>query len=120
MYTLVSRLFPNIQKRFGIWLPQRLRSRIQYIGTSPAEILLHNWTVKRISACLIATFLFLLAGCASLKVKMGWKVYLAQTPVASISAKLPKGPGIAPGQKSPLIVSMVEPDGKVLLTASFR
>jgi hypothetical protein len=116
MCTLVSRVFPNIQRRFGIWLPQKLHSRIQYINTSPTEILQNNWTVKRIFACLIPTFLLLLCGCTSLKVKMGWKVYLAQTPVASIDVKLPKGPGVAPGQKSPLVVSIIEPDGKVLLT----
>jgi len=53
-------------------------------------------------------------GCTSVKVKLGWKVYLAQTPVASIDAKLLKGPGIAPGQKSPLVVTVTEPSGKIL------
>lgn len=56
----------------------------------------------------------ILTSCTSMKVKLGWKVYLAQTPVASIEAKLLKGPGIAPGQKSPLVVAVTEPDGKVL------
>lgn len=53
-------------------------------------------------------------GCTSMKVKLGWKVYLAQTPVVSIDAKLLKDPGIAPGQKSPLVVTVTEPNGKVL------
>jgi hypothetical protein len=47
---------------------------------------------------------------------MGWKVYLAQNPIASIQASLPKGPGIAPGEKSQLVVVVTEPDGKVLVT----
>jgi hypothetical protein len=51
-----------------------------------------------------------------LKVRLGWKVYLDKTPVASIAASLPKGPGIAPGEKSPLVVVVTQPDGKVLQT----
>lgn len=51
-----------------------------------------------------------------MKVRMGWKVYLAQTPVASIEASLPNNPGIAPGEKSPLVVKVTQPDGKILLT----
>ncbi len=57
-----------------------------------------------------------LCGCTSLQVKLGWKVYLAKTPIASIQASLPKNPGIAPGEKSPLVVTVTEPDGKVLKT----
>ncbi|HKT86985.1 MAG TPA: hypothetical protein VJQ59_01020 [Candidatus Sulfotelmatobacter sp.] len=44
------------------------------------------------------------------------KVYLDRTPVNSIQASLPKGPGIAPGQKSPLVVTFSEPGGKILTT----
>jgi hypothetical protein len=44
------------------------------------------------------------------------KVYLAKTPIAAISASLPKGPGIAPGDKSPLVVVVTEADGKALQT----
>lgn len=68
------------------------------------------------STCLVLIFLLALSGCTAVKVKMGWKVYLAKTPVASIQANLPKGPGIAPGEKSPLVVVVTEPDGKVLQT----
>src|ERR1035441_6299012 len=64
---------------------------------------------------LIASLLALSA-CTSIKVKMGMKVYLEKTPVASIAASLPNGPGIAPGEKSPLVVVVSEPDGKVLQT----
>ncbi len=62
------------------------------------------------SACLFA------GGCSSMKVKMGWRVDLNKTPVSSIQASLPKGPAIAPGQKSPLVVALTEPNGQVLLT----
>ncbi|HLM81342.1 MAG TPA: hypothetical protein VK302_12030 [Terriglobales bacterium] len=57
-----------------------------------------------------------LSGCTPIKVKLGMKVYLAKTPVASIAVSLPKGPGIAPGEKLPLVVVVTEPDGKVLQT----
>ena len=63
-----------------------------------------------------AILLVSLTGCTSMKVKLGWEVYLAKTPVVSIDAKLPKGPGIAPGQKSPLVVTVAEPNGKILMT----
>jgi len=68
------------------------------------------------AASVAAAFLLLPVGCTSLKVKMGWKVRLDQTPVASIQASLPKGPGIAPGEKSPLVVVLTGPGGKVLVT----
>ncbi len=74
------------------------------------------WLRVAIVAGLTSMFTLCLTGCASLKVKMGWKVYLAQTPVSSVDAKLAKGPGMAPGQKSPLILTVTQPDGKVLTT----
>jgi hypothetical protein len=51
-----------------------------------------------------------------MKIKLGMRVDLTQTPVSSIDVRLPKGPAIAPGQKSPLVVAVAQPDGKVLLT----
>src|SRR5271169_6082124 len=68
------------------------------------------------AACLGLTSLLALSGCASVQVHLGMKVYLDKTPVKSIQASLPKGPGIAPGQKLPLVVVVTEPDGKVLQT----
>jgi hypothetical protein len=68
------------------------------------------------AACLGMSFLLALSGCTSTKVKLGWKIYLDRTPIASIAANLPKGPGIAPGEKSPLVVVLAAPDGKVLQT----
>lgn len=55
-------------------------------------------------------------GCSSMKVKMGWRVDLNQTPISSIQVSLPKGLAIAPGEKSPLVVTLTQPNGKVLLT----
>jgi hypothetical protein len=72
--------------------------------------------IVRWAACLGMVFVLVLSGCTSIKVKLGMKVYLAKTPVASIAVSLPKGPGIAPGEKSPLVVVVTDPDGKVLRT----
>ena len=72
--------------------------------------------IKKSSIFIIALLTLVFTGCASVQVKMGWKVYLDRTPVKSIEASLPQGPGIAPGQKSPLVVTVVEPDGATLVT----
>jgi hypothetical protein len=50
------------------------------------------------------------------KVKLGMRVYLAKTLVTSMQVTLPKGPAIAPGQKSALVVEFTQPDGKALMT----
>ena len=70
-----------------------------------------NW-----AACLGLTSLLVLSGCTPIKVKLGMKVYLDKTPITFIAASLPNSPGIAPGEKSPLVVVVTEPDGKVLQT----
>jgi hypothetical protein len=67
-------------------------------------------------AFLILPCLLAQAGCSSMKVKMGWRVDLNKTPVSSIQASLPKGPAIAPGERSPLVVTLTEPNGQVLFT----
>jgi hypothetical protein len=66
------------------------------------------------AACLTAALA--LIGCTAIKVKMGMKVYLAKIPVTSIRVTLPNGPGIAPGEKSPIVVVVTEPDSRVLQT----
>jgi len=68
------------------------------------------------SAVFLAVSLLLLGGCTAVKVKLGMKIYLVNTPVASMQASLPKGPAIAPGQKLSLVVQFTQPDGKVLVT----
>ncbi len=65
--------------------------------------------------------LLALIGCAAVQVRLGTRVYLEKTPVTSMDVKLAqakqaKGPGIAPGEKLPLIAMFVGPDGKVLAT----
>jgi hypothetical protein len=67
------------------------------------------------ASCLVLASLLALSGCAAVQVKLGMKVYLAKTTVASIKVSLPKG-GIGPGEKLPLVVVVAEPDGKVLQT----
>jgi hypothetical protein len=80
--------------------------------TPSAEV----WIRRSIAASIAATALLALSACTSMQVRMGWKVYLDRTPVASIQASLPQGPAIGPGQKSPLVVVFTEPTGKTLTT----
>jgi len=68
------------------------------------------------TSCLAGILLAGLSGCASIQVHMGMKVYLAKAAVTSIEISQPKGPGIAPGQKSSLMVTVTQPNGKTLLT----
>jgi hypothetical protein len=70
-----------------------------------------SWAV-----CLAVASLLALSGCTSVKVKLGMRVYLANTPVSSMQASLPNGPAIAPGEKSPLVLQFTQPDGKILVT----
>ncbi|HEY4009656.1 MAG TPA: hypothetical protein VGM11_05855 [Acidobacteriaceae bacterium] len=57
-----------------------------------------------------------LCGCSTLRVKLGSRVEIAKLPVASMEAKLVGDPGVAPGERSPLIVTFLQPDGTVLTT----
>jgi hypothetical protein len=41
---------------------------------------------------------------------------LAKTPLVAMQASLPRGPGMSPGEKSPLVVTVTGPDGKTLQT----
>jgi hypothetical protein len=68
------------------------------------------------AVCPGVALLLVLSGCASMQVRLGLMVSLPKTPVSSISASLPKGPGMAPGDAFPLIVSVTKPDGKMLVT----
>src|ERR1035441_6846700 len=81
-----------------------------------AKIRTSAWMGKRWTACLSVASLLVLSGCAAVQVRMGMKVYLYKIPIASMQASLPKGPGIGPGEKSPLVVAFTGPDGKVLMT----
>jgi hypothetical protein len=86
----------------------RLGARAALAGDRPMR--------ARWAACLGVACLLALTGCAAVQVKLGMKVYLEKIPITSMQATLPKGPGMAPGDKSPLVVSVTGPDGKVLVT----
>jgi len=78
---------------------------------------LHFPRVRQAAIATIAlTALPALTGCASLQVKMGMKVYLAKTPIETMEIAQQSGPGIAPGQKSSLVVLFTQPGGLVLQT----
>jgi hypothetical protein len=66
-------------------------------------------------ACLGAVLL-VMCGCTHIQVWMGARVRLENTPIVTMKASLPKGPGMFPGEKTPLVVTVTGPDGKVLLT----
>src|SRR6185312_11866261 len=53
-----------------------------------------------------------LSGCAVFQ----QRVDLKKVPIVSIQATQANGPGITPGDKSPLVVTVVQPDGKALTT----
>lgn len=72
--------------------------------------------VRKSAICAALVPLGALISCSSIQVKLGMKVSLVKIPVASIEASLPKDPGIAPGEKSPLVVTVTETDGTTLLT----
>jgi hypothetical protein len=84
-----------------------------------------NWFLGKIRAphlllsisalCLAVFSLLALGGCSAVKVKLGMRIYLANTSVTSMQASLPKG-AIAPGQKLPLAVQFTQPGGSVLMT----
>lgn len=57
-----------------------------------------------------------LSSCSAMKVKLGMRVDLTKVDVASIDARMANAPGVAPGQKAPLIVTVTQTDGKQLQT----
>src|ERR1700735_4599766 len=70
----------------------------------------------RWAVCFALGSLLAMSGCTAVKVKLGMRVYLAKTPVTSMEVHLPNGPAIAPGEKSPLVATFTQPDGKILVT----
>ena len=71
---------------------------------------------SEIAACQALIPLLVLCGCGSVKVRLGLRASLDKGPVVSMEASLPKNPGIAPGEKSPLVVTFTEADCTVLVT----
>jgi hypothetical protein len=70
----------------------------------------------KFTACLALASLTVLCGCSRLQLKLGLRVALAQIPVTTMEASLPKGSAIAPGEKSPLVVTFTDSTGKVWST----
>jgi hypothetical protein len=72
---------------------------------------------RRFATYLVATFSFCLTGCAALQVHVfHTKVYLNKVPATSMAVSLPKGPGMAPGDKLPLVATFTTADGKVFVS----
>jgi len=70
-------------------------------------------TICRTVAILFSSAAILtLSGCAIFQ----QRVDLKKVPIVSIQATQANGSGIAPGDKSPLVVTVVQPDGKALTT----
>jgi hypothetical protein len=72
---------------------------------------------SKMAAVLGFAFLPGLSGCSRIQVGLGLRVSLAKVPVTSMEASLPKDPGVAPGEKSPLVVTFAASDGKTYVTA---
>lgn len=70
----------------------------------------------KMAASIGVVFLFGLSGCSRLQVGLGLRASLAKIPVTSMDADLPKDPGVAPGEKSPLVVTFMASDGSVWVT----
>jgi hypothetical protein len=64
----------------------------------------------------LSTASMAMSGCAALQVKMGSKIYLSKIPVTAISVEQANLPGIGPGEKSPLVVKLTQPNGTILQT----
>lgn len=65
---------------------------------------------------LAITFLVAQCGCTRVQSRLGQRIPLANTSLASIDAKLFGNPGLVPGQESSLIVTLTESNGNLLVT----
>src|SRR5581483_327130 len=66
--------------------------------------------------CVATLLTVALSGCSKLEVKLGTRVEIAKLPVTAMDAHLQGDPGVAPGERTPLVVTFSEPDGTVLST----
>ena len=110
----------GVRERFA---ERSRRSVLNFQKTNPTQkcgslgwVLAKIEISRLIGGVCLAGLLLALSGCTAVKVKLGMRVYLAKTPVASMQASLPKGPAIAPGEKLRLVVQFTQPDGTVLVT----
>jgi hypothetical protein len=65
---------------------------------------------------LASSSIVLLSGCKTIEVALGMRIKLEKLPVTTMEATLPNNPGIAPGEKSPLVVTFTDAKGKVYVT----
>lgn len=76
-----------------------------------------RWATCRRGLSLSTVMLGLVAlGCKSIQVAVGTRTRLADVPVVALKASLPKGPGLGPGQATPLVVVATTQDGRELAT----
>jgi hypothetical protein len=72
-------------------------ARERHTYKSIAKIFIPHLMNMNWAACLGVASLLALSGCTPVKVRLGMKVYLDKTPIASIAARLPKGKGSVEG-----------------------
>jgi hypothetical protein len=82
----------------------------------PARLPCRETLRSNVSLILLLMAVIALSSCSAMKVKLGMRVDLTKVDVASIDARMANSPGVAPGQKAPLIVTVTQTDGKQLQT----
>jgi hypothetical protein len=85
-------------------------------GNKKARNTSAGWVLRRGCVGALGFTLLGLVGCTAIKVKLGMRTHLDRLPVTTIEANLPNGPAIAPGEKSPLVVTFTDSTGKTWVT----
>jgi hypothetical protein len=73
-------------------------------------------SIRNQAAFLGLAALLVLTGCSTVEVWFGYRIRLEKTPMASMQASIPKGPGLVPGERTGMIVTMVGKDGQAYAT----
>jgi hypothetical protein len=60
--------------------------------------------------------LLALCGCTQIQVWTGLRIRLGKVPAVALHAELPQGANMFPGEETPLVVTVTQPDGTKLLT----
>jgi hypothetical protein len=71
--------------------------------------------MRNAPSCLLVLFTFALTGCSNIQKALGLRVDIAKLPVTSMAVTL-QDPGIAPGEKNPLVATFTEANGTVVTT----
>jgi hypothetical protein len=80
---------------------------------SDARLCFTGTSIARLLAPAALLLIVTITGCSKIQVKLGTRVSLAKIPMTSMEATLPNGSAIAPGEKSPLVVSLTGQDGNI-------